>query len=219
MEALIGDKLIIKEEHSRAAGQIAGILLPLIRKSQKKYIITIAGESGAGKSEIASSLGGHLEKKGFPSLILQQDDYFVYPPKTNAEMRRKNIGHVGSGEVHLDLIDGNLREILRGSLTVTKPLVLYEEDRITRETISLKGISVVIVEGTYTTLLKQADCHVFIERTFKDTRGSRLERGREVQDAYLEKILKIEHRIISSHKKMAHILVTCDYHVIPNDES
>jgi uridine kinase len=202
---MIGDKLIIKREHANAAGQIADILLPRIKNSQKKFIISIAGESGAGKSEIAYSLYENLENTGLKSVILQQDDYFVYPPKTNAEMRKKNINHVGTSEVHLDLIDQNLQDIVSGKKQL--------RDRITTETIPLAEVSVVIVDGTYTTLLNNVDCHVFIDRNYLDTRKSRKKRGRELQDTYLEKILRIEHAIISKHKKKSDILVNRDYKV------
>ena len=210
---MIGDKLTIKKEHVNAAGQIADILLLRIKNSQKKFIISIAGESGAGKSEIAYSLYENLENTGFKSVILQQDDYFVYPPKTNAKMRKKNINHVGTSEVHLDLIDQNLQDIVSGEKQLSKPLVIYDEDLITTETIPLAEVSVVIVDGTYTTLLNNVDCHVFIDRNYRDTRKSRKERGRELQDTYMEKILRIEHAIISKHKKKSDILVNRDYSV------
>lgn len=214
---MIGDKLIIKKAHASAAGRIAEILIPRIKNSKKIVTISIAGESGAGKSEIAYSLHRNLEDSGFKGIILQQDDYFVFPPKTNARMRKENIKHVGVSEVHLDEIDRNLREIVSGKKQLRKPLVLYDEDRITMETIPLDGISVVIVEGTYATLLDQVDFRVFIDRNFRDTRQSRKERNRECQDAYLEKILKIEHEIISTHKEKSDLLVDRDYSVDLNE--
>ena len=51
-----GDKLIIEEGHISAARQIMKLLSPQIMKGQSNFIITIAGESGSGKSEIAASL-------------------------------------------------------------------------------------------------------------------------------------------------------------------
>ncbi len=47
-------------------------------------------------------------------MIIQQDDYFVHPPKTNEQIREKNIGWVGPGEVRLDLLNENIREIIDG---------------------------------------------------------------------------------------------------------
>jgi hypothetical protein len=70
-----------------------------------------------------------------------------------------------------------------------------------------------IIEGTYTTILKNARDHVFIDRTYKDTAEARMRRAREKQDNFLEKILKIEHDIISSHKVKANIIVSKNHEV------
>jgi uridine kinase len=148
------------------------------------------------------------------SLILQQDDYFVFPPKTNENLRRKDIGHVGVGEVRLDLIDQNLEDIIEGKAAIEKPLVIFDEDRITHEVVSLGGVNVVIVEGTYTTNLTNVHQRIFIDRTYHDTKATRKRRAREKQDEFLEKVLEIEHEIISSHLPRASVIVTRDYDVM-----
>ena len=210
---MIGDKLIIKEFHTKAAKEVLDILIETIKSKKGKFIITIAGESGSGKSEIAFELSRLLKTQSINSYIIQQDDYFVYPPKTNEEMRKINIHNVGMGEVKLDLLDKNLEMILHGSKKVYKPLVIFEEDRVTEKGINTFGIDVFIVEGTYTTILKNADIHIFIDKTYVDTKKSRSERGRETQDEFLERILKIEHGIISKQKMMADIIITRNYSV------
>lgn len=209
-----GDKLIILEQHINAARQIMKLLSPEIETLEGMYIITIAGESGSGKSEIASVISQLLSEKGIESIILQQDDYFVYPPRTNAEMRTKNIDHVGLTEVRLELLDQNLKDARDGKGEIEKPLVIFEEDRITEETVSLEGIHVIIVEGTYTTALENVQSRVFIDRTYIDTREVRKRRAREKQDDFLERILEIEHAIISSHKERADLIVTRTYEVV-----
>ena len=208
-----GDKLIIHEGHLRAAKQISKIILPEIFKTENKFIITIAGESGSGKSEIAESLSQLLSEKNIKSFIFQQDDYFIYPPKTNAEMRRKNINNVGLSEVNLALLDQHLKSILQKKDEIDKPLVIFDEDRISDEIINLNDIQVIMVEGTYTTTLQNVNKHIFIDQTYIDTRESREKRAREEQDEFLEKILKIEHKIISSHKSKADIIITRNYEV------
>ena len=206
-----GDKLVIQEGHVKAAQHIADLLLPQIMKTQGKFIITIAGESGSGKSEIAATLSEFLSGKGIRCTILQQDDYFVYPPKMNARMRRGNINHVGPSEVRLATLDRDLHDIMVGKSEIDKPLVIFDDDLITKETIKLEGTVVIIVDGTYTTLLKNVHQHIFIDRTYIDTREARRLRAREEQDAFLERILETEHKTISSHRTQADIIVTTDY--------
>lgn len=208
-----GDKLVITEEHVRAARQMMALLLPQITGAPGRFIVTIAGESGSGKSEIAASLSEALADKRIDSVILQQDDYFVYPPKTNEAMRRENIGHVGPSEVRLTLLDRNLDEILKGKTEIDKPLVLFDEDRITAETVSLEGIKVVLVEGTYTTTLNNVHQRIFIDRTYVDTRETRERRAREAQNEVLEGVLEVEHGIIAPQKARADIIITGDYQV------
>lgn len=212
-----GDKLIIQPWHVRAAQQMAELVIPRIMNSTGRFVISIGGESGSGKSEIAAALSATLAERGIPSIILQQDDYFIYPPRTNERMRRQDINHVGIGEVHLDLLDRNLGDISNGGKEITKPLVIFDQDRITRETISLDGVKTIIVDGTYTTALRNVDCRVFIDCTHIHTRAARRQRARETQDAYLERVLAIEHEVISAHKQYADIIITADYEVEENE--
>ena len=212
-----GDKLVIEEGHVKAARGILGLVAPMVAGFEGRFSLSISGESGSGKSEIASVLSEGLAEQGIRSVILQQDDYFVYPPKSNAAMRRKDIGHVGISEVRLDVLDRNLADILAGSHSVTKPLVIFEEDRIDEETLELEGVKSIIVEGTYTTMLRNVHRHIFLDRTFRETREARRQRARETQDVFLEEILEIEHKIICANRARANIIVTPEFDVTLSD--
>lgn len=209
-----GDVLIINENHRKAAKQVLPLILDKIKKTENIYAISVAGESGAGKSEIAASIAKELENNNITNFIFQQDDYFEFPPKTNSQMRLNNISHVGISEVNLDLLDNEIQMVKEGQTFFEKPLVIFEKNRIDKETVFLDETDVLIVEGTYTTALKNVDIRIFIDRDFNDTRASRLERNRERQDDYLEKILLIEHNIISKHKDLADIIITKEYDAI-----
>jgi uridine kinase len=214
-----GDKIIVQDFHIKAAEQIRDLLLPLITETEGRFIVTIAGESGSGKSEIAQAFSDLLSQGGMRSIILQQDDYFKYPPKTNERMRRQNIDHVGLSEVNLDTLEENLKSLAEGRSEIEKPLVIFYEDRIVKEVIRLEGTEVVIVEGTYATLLKTPHQRIFIDRTYLNTRDARKLRDREEQGEFLEGVLKIEHEIILSHKPRADIIVTSDYQVRRNEDT
>lgn len=209
-----GDILIIDDNHRKAGKQVADLILKEIKDSKKKYVITVAGESGAGKSETAFSIAEVLEKENLKCFIFGQDDYFVYPPKTNAVQREKDINWVGMQEVKLDLLDQNLKDVLEGNTKLTKPLVDFDADKIGEETVDLKDYDVLIAEGTYTTSLKNADCRVFIDRNKMDTIESRKKRAREAQDEFLDKILTIEHEIISKHKALADIVISKEWEAV-----
>ena len=206
-----GDILIIDDNHRKAATQVVSFILEEIENSENKYVITVAGESGAGKSEIAASIAEKLEEYKIKSFVFGQDDYFVFPPKTNANRREKDISWVGMQEVKLDLLDQNLEAVLKGFTSLTKPLVDFDDDKIGEESVNLKDYKVLIAEGTYTTTLKNANCKVFIDRNKMDTIESRKKRAREKQDEFLDNILTIEHEIISKHKALADIVISKEF--------
>ncbi len=208
-----GDIVLVEEHHRRAAGQIAERLLDEIRARIRPTTLTVAGESGSGKSETARAIADALGTHGITAAILQQDDYFVHPPRTNDRTRRANICWVGSTEVRLDLLDEHLLAAREGASTLSKPLVIYEEDHITTEEMDLGGARVIIAEGTYTSLLEHADRRVFIARNRLDTMEHRMKRGREDFDPFIEQVLEIEHEIISQHQALADVVITKDYDV------
>lgn len=210
-----GDSIVIEEHHRAAAAGICEILLPVISVDGGKFVITVAGESGSGKSETAAAIAERLAQDGVDCFIFQQDDYFVYPPKSNDRERRADIGWVGPQEVKLNLMDEHLAQFRDGAVLIDKPLVIYEEDRVDREQANTGGAQVAIAEGTYTTLLDNADCHVFIDRSYEQTRAHREKRRRHDSelDPFIDRVLAIEHDIISTHKQRAQLIVNADYSV------
>ena len=170
--------------------------------------VLIIGESGAGKSEIAASIAEDLKTEGISSYIFAQDDYFILPPKTNENKRKSDISWVGTNEVKLELLDQNILDTVHEKNPVTKPLVDFKADSVGEETVDLSTFDVLIAEGTYTTTLKNANCRIFIDRNKMDTIESRKKRNREAQDDFLDRVLTIEHEIISKHKKLADIVIS-----------
>ena len=208
-----GDVILVEAHHRRAAARIVDALLPEVKARPGRYTLTVAGESGSGKSETARALAERLEREGVRCAILQQDDYFVLPPKANDARRREEIGWVGTQEVKLELLDRHMQAARAGDAAVVKPLVIYADDRVTDETIDLADVKVVIAEGTYTTLLKHVDKRIFIARNRLETMEARRKRGREEMDPFIERVLEIEHEIISAHRRRADIVITRDYDV------
>ena len=212
-----GDVVVVQECHRRAAREIVSRIMDAIIRKSTRYTITIAGESGSGKSATGRALADELEKRGIRSVVLGQDDYFVLPPKSN-DMERRNDPHwLGPHvEVRLDLLEQNLVSALQGSRGITKPLVDYDSNTIQEETIPLEGIRVLIAEGTYTSLLKHVDTRIFIARDWLDTLADRQRRnrGKEVGDPFTEQVLSTEHKIIAGHKQLADFVITKEDEVV-----
>lgn len=203
-----GDILILDDNHRKAASEVVEMIVTNIQSHSGKFVITVAGESGAGKSEVAEAISDELKKSKLKSFVFGQDDYFKLPPKTNENKRKEDISWVGMNEVKLDLLDENLLSAMNTDKDITKPLVDFNADQIGEETVNLSKYDVLIAEGTYCTTLKNVDCKVFIDRNKMDTVESRKKRAREAQDEFLDNILTIEHEIISKHKDLANIVIS-----------
>lgn len=214
--AMKGDKVVVLDHHRRAAREIVAHVLGEIHKKKTRYVLTIAGESGSGKSETAQAVADDLARHGVKSVLLGQDDYFVLPPRSNDLRRREDPDWLGPHvEVKLDVLEHNLVTALQGESEVVKPLVDYDANTIGEETVHLDGVRVVIVEGTYTSLLRHVDTRVFICRDWLATleHRRRRKRGKEAEDPFVEQVLRLEHKIIAGHRHLADILITEDYDV------
>jgi uridine kinase len=184
-------------------------------KPQYPFALTVSGESGSGKSEIAHCVKDLLEQEGKKVAILGQDDYFRLPPHSNHRQRTKDISWVGPREVQLDLMDYHIEKLLDANgYTVIKPLVHFKEDIIATEPIE-GPFDVVIAEGTYTALLSKPAVKAFIDRDFRETKKDRLARNRDQalendkdgQLTFLEEVLTIEHQEIKNHKSKTNVII------------
>lgn len=208
-----GDIILVGEEHRRAAEIIVDHLIDEIRDKDRRFTITVAGESGSGKSETGQAIKEALEERGIRAVVLQQDDYYVLPPKFNDAARRANFAWVGTTEVKIDLLDSHLEAAQEGANSITKPLVIYEDNRIDEETVSYDGVEVVIAEGVYTSLCDHVDRRVFIDRNRLETMEHRMKRGREEFDPFIEDVLVEEHEIIARQRGRADVIITREYDV------
>ena len=142
------------------------------------------------------------------------DDYFKLPPLSNHKNREKNLENVGQHEVFLDLLDNHIEYIKFNKYNqLIKPLSDYASDEIREEVVKINQNSVIIVEGTYTTLLQNIDIKIFIDRDYKSTLENRKKRARDPITPFVEKVLAIEHVIISRHKTLSDIIIDQNYQI------
>jgi uridine kinase len=212
-----GDVIVIDENHRRAAATIAALILTSVLAKPGRFLVTVAGESGSGKSETAAALAEQLLEAGIRSSVLGQDDYFGLPPKTNDARRRRDPDWLGPHvEVRFDLLQANVDAALAGAPSIDKPTVDYAANSVSTECLSLSGVKVLIVEGTYVSLLRHVDLRIFISRDRLETleHRKRRNRGEEARDPFIEEVLSVEHKIIAGHRHLADLVVTSDYDVV-----
>lgn len=173
-------------------------------------VIGVAGESGSGKSTAAMQLSTMLNARGVPTAFINQDNYFVRPPRTNHEARLRDIANVGPQEVQLGLVSEHIA-VFRTGGTVTAPLVNYPENRFDAETRTFAGTQVLIVEGTYVLMLDGLDVRVFLEATHTDTHERRMARNRDIWEPFIDTVLGIEHRLITPQADQAHWLIDREF--------
>lgn len=215
-----GDVIVVDENHRRVAATIATAIRPRLTAKPGRFLVTVAGESGSGKSETAAALAEQLLEAGIRSVVLGQDDYFELPPRTNDARRRQDPDWLGPHvEVRLDLLQANVDSALAGEASIKKPTIDYALNSVSTEVLSLAEVKVVIAEGTYVSLLRHVDVRIFIARTRVETLEHRIRRNRgdEVRDPFVEGVLSVEHKIIAGHRNLADFVVTNDYDVVQAD--
>lgn len=170
--------------------------------------IAITGESGSGKTTLSLALKEVFEENGCRVLILHQDDYFHLAPQKNHWMRLQDFSRIGPQEVRLDLLDEHICRIkARKEHHIEIPVMNWTEDIEESRRVDLEDVKIILVEGTYVSLLKQLDCRIFIDIDHKQTRHERIHRNRETVTDFIEKVLEKESQIIQLHRKYADILI------------
>lgn len=207
-----GDSVVVEPYHLEPVEKISPYIAELLSQTDQRMVLSIAGESGCGKSETAVALLGGLKSHDIDGIVFSQDDYFILPPKTNDRTRRADLDWVGPKEVRLDLLDAHLSAFMQGGDVIEKPLVDYNQDAVLSEVKSCAGARIALAEGTYTTILETPSIRIFIDRTHMQTRAHREKRNRDASelDAFTEQVLEKEHRIISTHKARADIIISED---------
>jgi len=203
---MIGDKLVFLKEHTQKAKKILKYFLKDY-KAGAKYIITIGGEAGTGKTEIAVRLRGLFYDNDIKSLIINTDDYYKTKWSERQEVReRTNI--IGKKEIDWD----KLNSVVTATKTefysslITQKINKYT-DSIEKHIIDNDHIDVVIVEGLYALFLKNVDLHVFLKETYRQTQKFRARRNKEPQSSFRNKVLLKEQKDVQKTKKYADLII------------
>ncbi len=204
---MLNDVVTIVRKHTNAA---ATLFDRVMRDRKVKYIVSISGEVGAGKCEIAHELGRKLIDSGISVKLLHMDNYYHIPPLERHEWRIKNgLEKIGHEEYDWDQINRNLDEFRMDRKSVL-PLVDLFTQKVDRLYTDFKGIEVLIIEGLYSIKINQSDLRVFIELTYEDTWEEQMTTHKEVLDDFRMEVLKHEHKAVQSLKSQADFYIDFD---------
>ena len=207
---MLGDVLLINDNHRKAAEQIVS---RLGKFKSDKMVIAIGGESGAGKSELAHVISRRLKETGELAKVLHIDNYYKVSPTERTAWRKKHgIESIGLSEYDWDLINQNVTEF-RQSKEAVLPCIDLLTDQEDKLITNFEGIRFLIVEGLYP-LKVDADLRIFIDLTYHETKKAQLLRGKEPQNEYRRQVLEREHQVVQSLRPLADLIVTRDFEVV-----
>jgi len=215
---MLGDVLLINDQHKSAAGAILERVLldsELLRKKQpeEKFVVAISGESGAGKSELSHSLALLLKGRGIRVKILHTDNYYHVHPLLRREHRiQSNFELVGVQEYDWEQLHRNIEDFRKGK-SVSIPCIDIITEEVDQLFTDFSKIQLLIIDGLYAIRTEGVDLRVFIDLTCHDTKLSQMLRCKEPTDGYRRSVPGRGHQHVRSLKPLADLHVDRDFRV------
>ncbi|MEI6061584.1 MAG: uridine kinase [Bacteroidota bacterium] len=203
---MLNDVVTIEKKHTNAASTLFD---RVVRDRKIKFIVTISGEVGTGKCEIAHELGRILIEKGISVKLLHMDNYYHIPPRARQEWRKQNIDKIGYDEYDWNTINQNIDDFRMNRESVLPVVDLFTQ-KVDKLHTDFDGIEVLIIEGLYSIRINQSDLRVFIELTYEDTWDEQAITHKEVLDEFRMEVLKYEHKAVQSLKNLADFYIDFD---------
>lgn len=211
-----GDVLLIQKKHIRVAEDIVKrISGNIIENKINKFVISISGESGSGKSEVAHLISRFLKDKGILAKVLHTDNYYALPSKKRYELRKKSgLASIDYTEYNWKLIEKHVREFKENKISVL-PFLDLLTDQTDKLITDFKEIRVLIMEGLYSLYYDgSTDLKVFIDVDYTDAKKAQILRKKEKFDEFRLKVLEREHEVVQLLKPKADLIITKDFKVI-----
>jgi len=204
---MLNDVVTIEKKHTNAATTLFDRVM---RDRKTKFIVTISGEVGTGKCEIAHELGRLLIEAGISVKLLHLDNYYHIPPLERLEWRKKNgLEKIGFDEYDWNTVNQNIDDFRMNKKSVM-PIVDLFTQQVDQLHTDFKGIEVLIIAGLYSIRINQSDLRVFIELTYEDTWEEQELTHKEVMDDFRLEVLKHEHKAVQSLKPLADFYIDFD---------
>lgn len=211
---MLGDILLIQDKH-KIAGE--AIIEQILKLNKKRLIVAISGESGSGKTELAHVIAKGMRKHGIFAKPIHTDNFYNTHPLERREWRSKegieNV--VGFNEYKWNEINQVIDDF-KNSRTSEMPCVDLVTEQVDRLITNFGEVDMLIVDGLYAIKTEGIDLRIFIDLTYLETKEKHTKdsRGKEVMDEVRWATLAQEHKMVSSLKPLADIIITKDYEVV-----
>ncbi len=199
--------ITITNKH-RAAAQL--IFERVMSERTPKFIMTVTGEVGTGKSTISYLLARLLKEEGIRAKIMDLDNYYRIPPLHRKEWRQNHgLDHVGSEEYDWNKIYQNIEDFKQNK-KATMPLVDVLTDYVDELITDFSGVDVLIIKGLYSIKCKESKIRVFIELSYKDALNRNLYVTTEATDDFRIQVMQKEQEMVQLLKKEANFFIDFD---------
>lgn len=199
--------LTISNKHQAAANLIFD---RVFSERTPKYIITVTGEVGTGKSAVSLLLAKLIKEHGIRVKIMDLDNYYKVPPLDRKAWRlKKGIEYVGLDEYNWDKIYENIEDFKQGR-KATMPLVDMMTDYVDEITTDFKDVDFLIIKGLYSVKCKESKFKIFIELSYEEAINKQLYIPMEVTDDFRIKVMKKEQQVVQKLKKDADFFIDFD---------
>ena len=204
---MIGDNVVIDKIHHTKKDKI----LPLVLKSYfcEKLVITIGGESGTGKTEIASLIQDDLwNEHRIRCKVIHIDDYYKTSWQDRNIVRKKNgIKSVGTCEIDWDILNDVVSDF-KSKKKILKVQRIHKYTNSIEYCMALnKNIDILVLEGLYANHLPTKNIGIYLDGTITDTKKFRESRGKEAQTPFRMKVLKKERQDVIKTKRLANVVI------------
>jgi glycosidase/uridine kinase len=226
-----GDKIKIDDTHISRAN----IIFPYILKefqslNEGKFVISVYGGSGVGKSEIGSLLAYYCESEGYETYVLSGDNYVHRIPVENDRERLRIFETQGQealdeylgSEQEIDFF--KINEIIQffksGKSEINLKRMGRKPEEISYEKINFKKIRILLIEWTHgnNPLLSGVDYPVFLYSTPGETLNHRMARGRDegADSPFIKEVLDLEQKKLIGQIEKSKLTVTKDGKILGN---
>lgn len=195
----------------------------LINNPDKRFLISITGESAAGKSTICREISRVIEQLCMPVTILSTDNYFndisglISQYGSFDKLRDSGYDVDAPTSFQLDVLRGDLQDLADG-LDIKSPMYLPNGTGISMpKVIDVKSSKIIVVEGTATMFedVKDVfDIKIYVETDDEIRKKWFIDRAVEERNQNLENALKhweyISHageKYVKPHRKEADIII------------